>query len=140
MELSMSNDPRVLVLDEMRKQTALLERIAAALSGGASATASAPRVDLDGAHGNPPIKAKDPRDWSGPPMTGKRFSECPPEYLDLLAERYEFFANDPTKAEKRRFNELDAARARGWAARLRAGWTAPAGPAKVDETQTEPVW
>jgi hypothetical protein len=73
--------------------------------------------------------------------TGRRCPICKERNSRVLdAERYEFFANDPTKAEKRRFNELDAARARGWAARLRAGWTAPAGPAKVDETQTEPVW
>ncbi len=136
----MSTDPRVLVLEEIRKQTALLERIAAALAGGAPATASSPRVDIDSAHGNPLIKAKDPRDWSGPPMTGKRFSECPPEYLDLLAERLDYFAGKEPDAKKANYNRLDAARARGWAARLRSGWTPAPVDAPIDEAQTEPSW
>ncbi len=136
----MLNDPRVLVLEEMRKQTALLERIAAAVSCGAPATPSAPRVDLDGPHGNPTIAAKDPRDWSGPTMKGKRFSECPAEYLDLLAERLDYFAEKEPDAKKANYNRLDAARARGWAARLRSGWTPAPVDAPIDEAQTEPSW
>lgn len=79
-------------------------------------------VDLDGPHGNPEIKAKDPRDWSGPPMTGKRMSECPATYLDLLAERYDYFASKETDEKNKRYAVLDGARARGWAARVRAGY------------------
>lgn len=55
----------------------------------------APRVasdrDLDSQYGDPEVKAKDPRDWTGPPMKGNHFSQCPPEYLDLLADRLDFF-------------------------------------------------
>ncbi len=101
--------------------------------------AQTPTVDLDGAHGNPEIKAKDPRNWSGDTMRGKRFSECQPEYLRLLADRYDYFATQETDAKKANYNRLDAARARGWAARLENGWTAPpsaeADSAFVDEGQ-----
>jgi len=92
-----------------------------------------PRVasdfDLDGKFGDPEVRAKSPRDWTGPTMAGKHFSECPPEYLDLVAERLEYFAGqndlDPSQEmkDKARWNRLDASRARGWAARIRAGYT-----------------
>lgn len=78
--------------------------------------------DLDSPHGNPEIKAKDPRDWTGPPMTGKRLSECPATYLDLLAERYDYFATKDPDEKKQHYAKLDAARARGWAVRVRAGY------------------
>lgn len=76
--------------------------------------------DLDGPHGDPEVKAKDPRDWTGPSMTGRRFSQCPPTYLDLLADRYDYFASQEADAKKANYNRRDAARARGWAARIRA--------------------
>lgn len=87
--------------------------------------------DLDSPHGDPVIKAKSPRDWHGPSMEGKRFSECDPVYLDLLAARYDYFAQEnETRNElatdgkpKAIYNKRDGARARGWAARIRAGWT-----------------
>jgi hypothetical protein len=101
---------------------------------------SAPQVTLDGPHGDPICKAKSPRDWAGDDMTGRHFSECPPDYLDLLAERYDYFAGKEEDATKKRYNLLDAARARGWAARMRSGWTAPARPAKINEADTEPQW
>ncbi len=148
----MSNDPRVLVLEEMRKQTALLYSIhensltmMTALSRMLEAFPKNVAPDANdsvcnGPHGDPIVKAKDPRDWTGDPMKGRKFSECPPTYLELLADRYDYFmeraeaakkdADDDEqlqKAEKdAKYAKLDAARARGWAARLRAGWTAPA--------------
>ena len=87
------------------------------------------RVDLDNAHGDPVVRQKSPKDWTGADMTGKRFSECPAEYLDLVAARLDYFAGRETDEKKRRYNELDAARARGWAGRIRAGHTHPAVPA-----------
>jgi hypothetical protein len=95
-------------------------------------------VDLDGPHGNPEIKAKDPRDWSRESMIGKRLSECPPTYLDLLAERYDYFAGKETDEKKKRYAQLDCARARGWAARIRAGWKpeAPAAAAFPSDMMT----
>lgn len=90
--------------------------------------------DLDSQYGDPFIKAKDPRDWTGDSMLGRPFSECPPEYLDLLADRFDYFA-EQAEAEGRTtsagkpvapYNRKDAARARGWAKRLRGGWKPPA--------------
>lgn len=89
-----------------------------------------PTVDLDGAHGDPTVNATDPRDWAGDSMKGRRFSECPAIYLDLVASRLDYFAdkaaekNELTTAGKPRepLLRLDAARARGWAARIRGGW------------------
>lgn len=130
----MSADPRILVLEELRAQTALLRQILAALTPTAE---KVPDRLLDGQYGDPVIKAKDPRDWTGEPMTGKRFSECPPDYLDLLAERYDFFASKEEDAKKQAYNLKDAQRARGWAARLRAGWK-PAEPATT--SAGEPTW
>lgn len=82
--------------------------------------------DLDGPHGDPVLKAKNPRDYVGPSMVGRKMSECPPEYLDLLADRYDYFASmqdveTPEGAKKAHYNKLDAARARGWALRIRSG-------------------
>lgn len=92
----------------------------------------APTVDLDGKWGDPVIKSKPPRDWVGPDMMGKRMSECPPAYLDMVADRCEYFArkNDEVGAKdekngkpKSDYDRRDAAKARAWAARLRSGWT-----------------
>jgi hypothetical protein len=83
--------------------------------------------DLDSDHGDPEVRAKSPRDWTGPSMQGRRFSECPAEYLDLVASRLDYFANqneaagDAESVKKARYNRLDASRARGWAVRIRDG-------------------
>lgn len=87
-------------------------------------------VDLDGPHGDPIINASDPRDWTGDTMKGRKFSECPPVYLDLWAQRLDYFAekaakdNEVTTSGNPRepYLRKDAARARGWAARIRAGY------------------
>lgn len=97
---------------------------------------TAPTADLDGKYGDPEIKAKDPRDWSGETMRGRRFSQCPAEYLDLIAARLDYFAgkaeSDGTLTSSGKpvalFNRADAARARGWAARIRAGYVAQNAP------------
>ena len=89
--------------------------------------------DLDGQYGDPVIRAKDPKEWRGAPQNGKPFSACPPAYLDLVASRLDYFADkaeqDGTLTASGKpvapFNRRDAARARGWAARLRSGWKPP---------------
>jgi len=84
-------------------------------------------ADLDGKYGNPEVRLN-PRDWPGPSCKGLRMSECPSEFLDMLAETFDYFAQKaeetgelyngkPTAPYKRK----DAARARGWAARIRSG-------------------
>lgn len=108
-----------------------------ALQRGNAPAVVANDADLDGQWGDPIVKTKDPRDWSGESQIGKPFSECPPVYLDLVASRLDFFAE---KAEAENtltsggkpvapFNRRDAARARGWAARLRNGWKPPSADA-----------
>lgn len=84
-------------------------------------------VDIDGPRGDPEVRFM-PKRWTGPDHKGQPFSSCEPEFLDLLAEAYDWFAqrDDETQAvdkngsPKSRWSRLDAARARAWAARLRA--------------------
>lgn len=88
-------------------------------------------TDLDGQYGDPEIKAKDPRDWTGEPMQGRRFSECPAEYLEMVAERKDYFVSQNPQStdeekKKAKYDRLDAARARGWARRIREGKHTPA--------------
>ena len=120
----MSVDPRVETLKHLASIDATLKAILLVLSESRNDAPKANDRVCDGPHGDPIIKAKDPRDWTGEPMTGRRFSECPPEYLDLLAERYDYFAGREEDEKKARYNRLDAERARGWAARIRGGYRA----------------
>ena len=102
------------------------ERVKAAQN--APGPAIAPDSDLDGSYGNPPVKFN-PRDWTGDSCKGRTLSECPAEFLDMLAETFDYFAG---KAEEKNemttsgkpvapYKRKDAARCRGWAARIRAG-------------------
>jgi hypothetical protein len=93
-------------------------------------------ADLDGPHGDP-VLTNVPRDWTGGNFKGLPLSSCPPELLDLAVEQYEYWADkaeankELTSSGKPRafYNRADAARARGWARRLRAGWVRPTRPA-----------
>ena len=108
--------------------------------GGGGSCAVASDADLDGKYGDPEVKAKDPRDWLGPTMKGRRFSECPPDYLDMVASRLDYFAERADEDGKTatngkpvgHYNRLDAARARGWAKRIRDG-------RHVQTTEQEPT-
>lgn len=95
-------------------------------SGGSSAVAT--DRDLDSPHGDPLVRFH-PRDWDGPDCKGLRFSQCSADFLDLMAESLAYFA---TKADEKGettaagksvgdYKRKDAARARGWAARIRSG-------------------
>lgn len=104
------------------------ERVKAAQNAPGPAVAS--DHDLDSQWGDPEVKARDPRDWTGPTMKGRRFSECPAEYLEMVAERLDYFTSQNPGAteddqKKIKYQKLDAARARGWAARIRAGKVTP---------------
>jgi len=96
----------------------------------------APDSDLDSPHGDESVKFT-PRDWTGEPVTkGTPMSMCAPDMLDMLAEAYDFFArkNDDAKAldnkgrPKGDWDRKTAARARGWAKRLRANPQPKAAP------------
>lgn len=106
--------------------------------------------DLDSERGNPTIKF-DPKSkyWDGASYEGYKFSEVPePAYLDAMAKYLDACAymaakeaasgKDVEKNEKSaRFKRLDAARARGWAARIRANGVAAPQVASTDYTSTD---
>ena len=121
----MATDPREETLRLLRSIDATMRAILLVLSEQRN---DAPAVNdsvCNGPHGDPIVRQKSPRDWAGDDMKGRHFSECPPEYLDLLADRFDYFAGNEEDATKKRYNELDAKRARAWAARIRRGWTSP---------------
>lgn len=105
------------------------QRKAAPSNGNGSSPSVASDRDLDDKYGDPEVKFH-PRDWTGEPQKGKRMSECPPAFLEMIAETFDYFAakaadtgelttnGKPVADYKRK----DAARARGWAKRLRSGW------------------
>ncbi len=95
----------------------------------AAGAAVASDRDLDGKYGDPVLKFI-PRDWTGgQSFKGAHFSECPPELLDLVAETFDYFASQaeakgettPKGKPVAEFKRADAARARGWAKRMRDG-------------------
>lgn len=129
-------------IDSTMKQLLELSRARKApASAPAKGAAVASDADLDGKYGNPNA-GFDPRDWSGPSQKGKPLSDCPPDFLDMLAETLDYFAE---KAEKEGtltangkpvapYKRLDASRARGWALRIRSGKHKPAPESE------EPQW
>lgn len=84
--------------------------------------------DLDGKYGDPQVKFN-PRDWTGDSCKGLRMSQCPADFLDMLASTFDYFAQQAEKNNERTNNNkpvadykrADAARARGWAQRNRNG-------------------
>lgn len=81
-------------------------------------------ADLDGQYGNPVVH-KDPPKWTGSSFAGATFSDCPPDYLRILADLLVWRAGKAdeegrtTKGGKPQseFLRKDAARALGWAQR-----------------------
>lgn len=117
---------RVTNLEAMK--TALL----AALGGGKPNEAT--DEELDDKYGDPEVR-KLPRDWTkGGVIKGMKFSRCPPEFLEMLAKYLDYFVkkNAGKVDDKNRplnyYDERNARLARGWARRLRSGWTPPAAP------------
>jgi hypothetical protein len=83
--------------------------------------APADDADLDGQYGNPVVH-KDPPKWTGQTYAGAPFSDCPPDYLRILADLLVWRAGKAdeegrtTKGGKPQseFLRKDAARALGW--------------------------
>ena len=112
------------ILAELRAMEARLMaeiRKLSAVVPSSNGDAVASDVDLDGTHGDPDVK-KDPKRWDGPSQAPCRMSECPPEYLDVLADFLKWKADHPREGKEKyaEYDRRDAARARGWAARKRA--------------------
>jgi len=103
--------------------------------GGGGAVAGDRELDSD--YGDPAVR-KDPKRWNvdvNGSYAGCNFSECPPDYLDCLADLFDWMGDkdDEDKKEYKGkpasiYKRKDAARARGWARRKRNGWQAPASP------------
>lgn len=128
-------------LDVLRSIDASLKklvRLAERRQSAAAGPVIASDRELDGRYGNPVIKF-DPRDWSGESFKGAHMSQCPAEYLDMVAETFDYFARTAEEKDERtergkpvaEFKRADAARARGWAKRVREG--------KVPQERHEPV-
>ncbi len=80
-----------------------------------------PEEDLDRRGGDPVVKFV-PRGWRGENVEGRRFSACPPEFLDHLAGALRSMSERPPKDPTKDFrakNREDAAFARTWARVLR---------------------
>jgi hypothetical protein len=132
-------------IDATMKELLALSKAKRAQSAVAAGPAVASDKDLDGEYGNPIVRAKDPRDWSGDSMQGRHLSDCSPDYLDLCAARADYFADQAAAANEKddkgrpvaQFKRRDAARFRGWALRLRNGWKAPDISAQANPWGTE---
>jgi hypothetical protein len=125
-----ATNPAAETLALLRSIDASLKQLVAQSRGtpAAGAKAVAPDRDLDSQWGDPELRFM-PRDWTGPSFKGRKFSECPPDLLDLVAESCDYFARkadeNGEKTDKGKplsdYKRLDAARARGWAYRIRTG-------------------
>lgn len=121
------------------------EKLDAILRGGrpavalAATGAVAPESELDSQYGNPLVR-KDPKRWTesgGASCVGRKYAECPPDFLDALASLLEWQAGKddekgtPEGTKYAGYARKDAARARGWAKRIRSGWVPPASEAEL---------
>jgi hypothetical protein len=121
--------------DEWRVLKAIASAIVAARGGrsasssnGASGAEAASDADLLSPYGDPSIR-RDPKRWAGPSYVGAKYSECPTDYLVMLADSFEYGAGKDSQkpeAEQKKhrngtpfwkYNLQDAKRARGWARR-----------------------
>jgi len=86
--------------------------------------------DLDSAYGNPTVKT--PRNWKGERFDGFKMSETSVEFLEFFADFKDWQADRREEeggedgSKKAGYCRKDAARARGWAERLRRGGARPA--------------
>ena len=129
----------------LRGVALLVTHLGAAPRAAASSSASPPSQRIatdaeidDPEYGDKTIR-KDPsskgaRGWKGESYAGRRWSECPPDYLDALAgfldwcagKKLEDASNTPDGSDEKkkllkyaRYDEDDAAKVRAWAARNR---------------------
>jgi hypothetical protein len=126
-------------IDNSLKELVLIARQKRGGGAAASSSAPAPDRDLDGKYGDPVVKFH-PRDWHGQECKGLKFSQCPVDFLDMLAETFDYFADKAEKSGETTtagkpvapYKRQDAARARGWAARLRSGTFKPQANGSAD--------
>lgn len=124
----MATEPRVETLALLRSIDASLKRLVAQQPAAPGHEVADDR-DLDSQYGDPVVKFN-PRDWHGDSCKGLAMSQCPPEFLDMLAGTFDYFAKKADESGETTtsgkpvapYKRKDAARARGWAARKRNGW------------------
>lgn len=83
-------------------------------------------TELQSAKGDPEVRFE-PHGWRGDPQKGRRYSQCDPAFLDLLAEVFDDDSDMPRKGKEEfaGLNRRSARLARGWAKRTRANGGAP---------------
>lgn len=130
-----------MILDDLALRVSRLEVAIAELKAGGGASPKPPPptegvvatdYDLDCEWGNEDIR-KDIKEkyWAGESQIGRRMSECPAEFLDGYARYKDASAHmneksgDADRAKYIGYDRKSAARARGWAARIRAGKPLP---------------
>ena len=95
-------------------------------------------ADLDGPHGDPEVKYP-PKDWPGDDYAGRPLSRTSSSFCKRMGDLWDWQAGkdevsgDEKKVKNARYKRLDAARARGWAARLKAREDASGGEVGPDE-------
>lgn len=107
----------------------------------ASPGGGADDADLDSSFGDPEVRS-DPKKWTGPSMKGKRYSQCPSEFLGLLAGLLEWQGRRDDEDGKQDKNgnpsgdwkRRDAVRARGWQKRNEGKTFAEPAPGEVDDS------
>lgn len=115
------------ILKDIQTRLVVIEALLRAKSGGSAGASSSLKVasdkNLDGQYGDPTVKF-DPQRWDGASHSRLPFSQCDPAFLDMYAEALQYFADNPKagREDKAKYDDMDAARARGWAKRIRAGW------------------
>lgn len=114
-------------LAAMRAQLTRIETLLSARPAAAPQPSVAGDADLDGQYGDPEVKKNPPR-WTGTPEAPRRMSECSPEFLAELASFHDWRVGVAEDDKKRGYAAKDAARARGWRARILAGWKPPEPP------------
>lgn len=91
-------------------------------AGNSSSDNIAPVSDIHGQYGDVEIK-KDPPRWKGKPLAPIHASQCPPEYLEIVADLLDFKADNPRpgKEQYAKYDRRNAARCRRWSIEIREG-------------------
>ncbi len=113
-------------LNRVEARLAKLEAVLPAFTTGGGGAGAADDADLDGQYGNPVVR-KDPPRWKGESYAGQTYSVCPAAYLESLAGFLDWAADkdeqkldDPQAQKYAKYKRIDARRARGWIARIKA--------------------
>lgn len=127
------------IREQLRKLTIM---VTAMMSGDAIATPA----ELDDKYGDIKIPL-DPKQWRGPSYKGRPASQCPPEFLDMVASFFQW-AGETAEREgteykgkpeaPRKFR--DARLARGWALRHRLSGKTFDTPKPATSTTTAPTF